>query len=330
MATDYAVAERSRQSRWRETSPSLPPEARVAGTFRGRAHPWLLHVDHAAHNLLPSIRGDLVAIFARDGIAWHDGHGAEYGPRQQPGPSPNLMDSQVACLNFWCGLAAASPDALLEVVRAFAPEASRLVAPVAGGSLLEPEWIGLANHLGERGARRPGQYATSADLLVAWEDGAGARHGALIESKYSESYVARDGRFSAQGTDRAEIYAAAVAMPWSPFTERVVATDLLYEPFDQHIRQQQLAAAMEAARELGLHTVRLVHVAPRANRSFHEGITAPSLRGFATVAEAWRSVLRRPDRYASLAYEDLFARAASATGTADWTTSLSARYGWAS
>ena len=330
MATEYATAERERQATWRETSCALPPEARISGRFRGRPHRWLLPIDSADHNLLPAIRADLLAHFERHHIAWHDGGQADYGPRARLGPSPNLMDSQVACLNFWSGLATVSPAALLEVVRVFAPDAARLVSPVPDGPLLEPEWIGLSNHLGERGSRRRGQHATSADLLLAWEDPRGAKHGALLESKYSESYAARDGRFSSRGTDRAAIYADVASHSWSPLSDPCGLAELMYEPFDQHLRQQLLASAMEASNELGLSSVCLVHVAPRANRAFHEGVTVPSLRRYATVAHAWRSVLRRPERYVSLAYEDVFARAAAVPGTSDWQTRLRDRYGWAS
>lgn len=331
MATDYASSERARQARWRETATSLPAEARVAGTFREHPHAWLLPIGLADHNLLPTLREPLRTYIATNDIAWHDGDSPDYGQRAEPGPSPNLMDSQVACLNFWWGLATTSPDALLAVVRTFAPDAVRMVAPVHEGPLVEAEWIGLTNHLGERGGRRRGQYATSADLLVTWEDGAGERHGALIESKYSESYTSRHLRISSRGTDRATIYANAASQPWSPLTDTVPLGDLMYEPFDQHLRQQLLAAAMEATGELGLRTVRLVHAAPRANRSFHDVVTAPALKGFgATVADAWRAMLRRPERYVSVAYEDLFARASAVQGTEDWSAQLAGRYGWAS
>jgi hypothetical protein len=331
MTSDYVAVERGRQDRWRTASPELPDEALSPGTFRGRSYPWLLPVGLAEHNLAAPVRAEVLAHFARHDIAWHDGETEDYGVRAAAGPSPNLMDSQVACLNFWWGLASASPDALLRVVRAFAPSAVQVVPPLPDGPLVEPEWIGLGNPLGERGVRRRGAYATSADALVVWVDPRGDRHGALVESKYTESYAPRDGRFSPRGTDRVAIYARAAAQPWSPLSGDVPLGDLMYEPFDQHARQQLLAAEMEAAGELGLRTVTLVHAAPRANGAFHEGITAPVLRSRgATVAEAWRSVLRRPERYVSVAYEDLFARASEVAGTEVWSGGLRARYGWAS
>lgn len=300
------------------------------GSFDDRSYPWLLAAEHAAQTLWSPIRAPLLEHFKDRDIAWHDEEEKLYGARPA-GPSPNLMDSQVACLNFWWGLAAVSPDALLAVTRTFAPGAIRMVAPAMNGVLVEPEWMGATNHLGERGKRRRGKYATSADALVAWVDAAGERHGALIESKYTESYAVENARYSRWGTDRLPIYAPAAAAPWSPFTREVALEDLMYEPFDQHLRQQLLAAAMESSNELGLRTVRLVHVAPAANRAFHEGITAPALRGRGrTVAEAWCTVLKDPSRYTSVAYEQLFESAANRLDTAAWVWMCRARYGWAS
>lgn len=330
MATDYSTRERKRQSLWRTTSPDVPDEARAAGTWRGRPHGWILPIASADITLWAPIRDAVLAHFAAEDIAWHSGEDDDYGKRDAPGPSPNLMDSQIACLNFWWGLASTSPQALLAVVKNFAPDAVRVVSPVQGGPLVEPEWIGLTNHLGERGARRRGQYATSGDLLIAWEDAQGVRHGALIESKYSESYESRDDRVSARGTDRAAIYAVAAAQPWSTVSDRVPVSALIYEPFYQHLRQQLLAAAMEDTHELGLATVALVHVAPRGNRDFHEHITAPALRGFGgSVATVWRATLSKPERYTSMAYEDLFATAIQVPGTQAWADALRGRYGWA-
>lgn len=330
MATEYSTRERKRQSQWRTTSADLPLSAHTPGAWRGRAHGWILPIDLADLTLWAPIRAPLLAHFEANDIAWHGGEDADYGARATPGPSPNLMDSQVACLNFWWGLAQASPAALLAVVRNFAPDAAKMVSPVEGGPLVEPEWIGLDNPLKERGARRRGQYATSADLLIAWEDHAGVRHGALIESKYSESYTSRDDRLSSRGTDRSVIYAEAAAQPWSTVSDRVPASELIYEPFYQHLRQQLLAAGMEDAHELGLQTVALVHVAPRGNRDFHETITAPALRGMgASVATVWRAMLTRPERYTSVAYEDLFATALQVPAASAWADSLRDRYGWA-
>ena len=305
-ASPYVRRERVRQERWKASWTVLPEPARAHGTFMGRPHAWLLPLVHAEHSLWAPVRAPLIEHFRARNIAWHEEKSSGYGDRTGPGPSCNLMDSQVACLNFWWGLQG-SPDALLAVVQYLAPDAVALVPP-DGGPMVEPEWMGMGNPLKERGTqRRRGAYATSADLLIAYEDAAGARHGLLIESKYSERYDPVHRRVNRWGTDRLTIYRHALDADWSPIRSEIDAGELMYEPFDQHLRQQLLAAAMQADPDTqgGFATVRLIHVSPRANRAFHEGVTAPILHRHATVADAWRSVLRDPDTYGSFHYEDL-------------------------
>ena len=60
---------------------------------------------------------------------------------------------------------------------------------------------------------------------------------------------------------------------------------LYYEPFYQFMRQQFLAAKMEAAREMGADVVSLLHISPDENGDFKR-ITSPLLKG-----------LGRPDGY---------------------------------
>ena len=105
----------------------------------------------------------------------------------------------------------------------------------------------------------------------------------------------------------------------------------MFDPFDQHLRQQLLAAAMEREQELGFDTVTCLHVAPRANIEFHGRITAPKLKGRGDkVGAVWQTVLRKPERYQSIAYEDLFnvIRSAKDTEVADWVAYQQARYTW--
>jgi len=209
-----------------------------------------------------------------------------------------------------------------------------MVSPRGDDRLAEPEWIGLRNPLGERGKPRRGQYATSADLLLAFVDVENRRHGIMLESKYTESYVgATSNRFSKRGTDRVEIYRPSWSAPWSPFVDSddVRLEDLLIEPFDQHVRQQLLAAAMEHNGELGFRTVTVLHVAPRANQTFRETVTSAVLqsRG-STVESAWRPLLKRPERYRCCAYEDLFrhAQEQAPPELAEWVDYQRSRYGW--
>ena len=308
--TAFVRRQRDRQTAWRGERP--------AGRWEldGRELPlrWALHADHATDSLYPPIRDELLAVFGDRDIAWHEERTVAYGHRP-PGPSPNLMDSQTFCLNFWEGLAA--EGGLLAALRGLVP-ASTLEAPV--GRLLEPEWIGRRNHLGERGRkRRRGQYATSADMLFSYTRD-GRRHGLLLESKWSERYDGAPMRFTPWGTDRAEIYRPSVERH-EPLT--VPFEPLMVDPFDQLLRLQLLAAAMEEAGELDFETVTVGWVAPRANEELWSELTA-DLPGD-TVPEAWRSVLRRPDRFVFASYEELFERARSEAP--QWAAWMGERYG---
>ncbi len=152
----------------------------------------------------------------------------------------------------------------------------------------------------------------------------------LVESKYTESYPPHDGRYSERGTDRLAIYRHALDASWSPIRADGDPADLFWEPFDQHLRQQLLAAAMQQRGELGFATVRLAHVSPRGNDAFNRGITAPSVRSRGTtVADAWRSVLKEPDHYCPVHYEDLFGVAVAQGADPAWIGFHRARYGWA-
>lgn len=257
--------------------------------------PWLIEPERAEDTLWAPIRGRLLQQFQVDDIAWHEEDSAWY--EHDGGPSPNLMDSQVFCLNFWYGV---------DVAAALKPLFPDLVEVEA----LEPEWIGRDNPLGERGTRRRrGQFATSADLLIRFRDCGGDLHGVLIESKWSESYDSKDLRYSRHGTDRAAIYA-----PTYPSVFRAGAPqDHMVDPFDQLMRLCLLAGAMEAALEDGMETVTVLDCCARRNEALWPALEAAD----------FGQHLRNPRRFRLVAYEDLF-QAGGADGWAEW---MSARYG---
>lgn len=330
----YALAERRRQSRWKGAATDLPPGARAKGQWQSIPCDFILPGEFAPFNLWDPIRAEVLDYFSRHDVVWHDADNDGYGPRP-PGPSPHLLDSQVCALNFWWGLAH-SPVGLAVALRTVFDDLDGVVPPLEDhrGILVVPEWIGCRNYLGERGERRRGQFATSADLLLAFVDQRGDKHGVLLESKYTETYPQGRWRIrSERGTDRAAIYRPEYERPDGPILAAtgIVVEDLLIEPFDQHLRQQLLAAAMEREREAGFRSVTCLHVAPHANTAFHAGITAPKLaaRG-TTVAEAWRSILGVPSRYRSVSYEAVFAELTrlSDQRLSIWCGYQRARYGW--
>ena len=108
-------------------------------------------------NLAPGIRGDAIAYFNANGIAWHT-------------HANHALSSQVSCINFLMPLAT-QPGLLARIIG----EALKITTPtmleVENGPNGRPwfvgfEWIGRANYLneaGKRGARTRGANATSAD-----------------------------------------------------------------------------------------------------------------------------------------------------------------------
>jgi hypothetical protein len=217
----------------------------------------------------------------------------------------------VACLNFWCGLALA-PSALTHVLRDAFPDILSLEPPTPRPELLAPEWMGARNYLGEQDSpghrRRRGQYATSADLFLVYRDTRGARHGILLESKYTESY--RDAR-SCADLRRLGIYRPHIEATTSPIHLPVglELEELFVEPFYQLLRQQLLAAAMEADKALGLLTVSVLHVSPAANRSFHEELP-PNLAYLGNdVTDVWGSMLKDRSKFRTISYEAAWTRA---------------------
>ena len=293
---------------------------------------WILEISDANETLWPPIADQLVTMFHAENIAWHEEKSKGYGKRPGPGPSPNLMDSQIACLNFWVGLADCGGEAVLAALRVLFPEAHRIIEPRAGSRVLvEPEWIGLQNYLGEKGSkRRRGEYATSADLLLAFESDANLRVGVLLESKFSESYSGESLRFSKWGTDRVGIYGLEWSRPDSPFSGLALELhELMFDPFDQLLRLHLLARAMERNRELGFDRVLVAWVAPRANEAIWSNVTAPALGSLGgTVPEVWRTLLAAPDSFRVAAYEDLFEVARAAVAAGEWADWQDERYGW--
>ena len=185
--------------------------------------------------------------------------------------------------------------------------------PVEGEGYVTFEWIGFENYLQERlrpGSRRTrGANFTSADAVVAFRTADGNRVTVLIEWKYTESYTPRNLRFSSRGTDRLDIYRSLLEAFDSPITmPSGIRWDALFvEPFYQLMRQQLLADQMERHKEAGASTVRVVHVSPAANRDFAR-ITSDQLAGLGTDAtSAWKSLLRRSDRFIPIHTENLFA-----------------------
>jgi hypothetical protein len=291
---------------WKLHSASLEDAARVDGPYRGSgALSICLPAEYAALNLLPDAREAGLTRFRSGDIKWHDGIGE--------GPTNHLLDSQIQCVNALAPFVD-RPEDLRELFGSVLPIAEVLPfgAPTSEFDRVDHvvfEWVGLANHLGEWSEPTPtrGAYMTSVDAALRYRAHDGRTEIALIEWKYTERYpsgVLSGGE--ARMLVRHNRYGGAIRDPNGPIRSDVVPFEgLFFEPMYQQMRQQLLAWRMEQAKELGADVVRVVLVAPRGNEAFWSSLPGEQwleLAGASPlgVAEAFRSVLRRPDRFAWL------------------------------
>ncbi|TIU90152.1 MAG: hypothetical protein E5W03_01640 [Mesorhizobium sp.] len=128
----------------------------------------------------------------------------------------------------------------------------------------------------------------------------------LVEWKYTESY----GKPPEPRSEKERVRRYQNLAFWPPGPLRGDAglelTDLLWEPFYQLVRQQMLAARMQAAQEDGAERVRVLHIAPAGNQRLTR-VTSPALRprGY-NAFKVYRSLLECPDDFVSRSTESLF------------------------
>lgn len=294
----YATEQNKRQIHWLKTSETLPLEARAGGTYtdrEGNEHgplPLFLPRDLAAHNLLPDVRDGVIDLFAELGIPWHDGVGG--------GPSNHLRDSQVQCANALFGMVS-DPE---RIKRAFGHVLDIAeVLPIEDERFLTFEYIGPTDYFdeGKGGPRRRGTRCTSVDAAFCYRTNAGLVELALVEWKYTESYLAQRPRSGSDETRRRR-YETDFLDPEGPLRSDVVSFDaLLLEPFYQLMRQQLLAHRLEKARAHDAAVVRVVHVLSPANVGYEASLPLPDHRAVGTtVSEVWQALIRRPDRFVAV------------------------------
>ena len=268
-------------------------------------------------NLMPAIRERAAEYFERHRIVWH--RHANHG-----------LSSQVCCLNFLMPLAE-EPDLLSAFVGHALGIAPPEMLPIdeENGTLVGFEWVGKNNYLNEtRPGSKPtrGANATSADAILRFRDG-GATQALLIEWKYTEEYGSP---LDADGNEtRIARYKDIAFAPNGPIrTDRgLIVEDFFWEPFYQLLRQQMLAFQMQKHCESGAERVRVLHIAPAANKALLK-ITAPKLRDFGetTAFAAFRRTLVDPDAFVSVATEQAFAPLLADPRAADWAAYIRRRY----
>jgi hypothetical protein len=320
------------------------PPACVAGVYKGKEREFAIDRQRASENLWVGIRKETIAYFHERGIAWHDGleEPEGEGSAGQQVPSNHLCCSQTCCLNFWFPFVT-SPRSLEGLLRRLGYDVEG-VLPMSEDKLLGSgewplvsfEWIGRRNYLREGPGGKPvvdsertrGANATSADFAFRFRQRDGKVRVVLGEWKYTEKYGDRSIRFSGHGTDRLAVYRSALEAPDSPIRLGDLPPDcLFFDPFDQLMRLQLLAAAMEREKEMDADIVSVLHVAPGANRELMSGITSPLLRNRgADIHAVWASLVDA-SRFKGVLFERLLNAASESAPNPHWLDYMNLRYG---
>jgi hypothetical protein len=325
---EFLKIEKVRQAKFKTDCAWFSDVARADGVYKGKPYPFCLPAAHAEENLFPEIRESAPAYFSAQGIKWHDGGSSK--------PSNHLCDSQVCCVNFLFSFAD-QPAALAELLRPIFPCIRKMLPiPDPEERHVVFEWVGKDNYLGERirlgEMRTRGQYFTSADAAVMFEETDGTRKFVLIEWKYAESYSGPSLKIAKSGTDRTAIYKPLFERPDCPIEKRLLPNfeSLFYEPFYQFMRQQLLAHEMERAHELRADKVSVLHIAPACNFDFQK-VTSPELQPLGkTATGVWKRLVTPGDRFITVSTEQLFGGLSveRLPEMQEWLRYIFARYPW--
>ena len=187
--TGFERSAKRRQQQFRDVSPTVSDRGRSPTDDKGLRNPHLLAIGCEADNLFPGIRGEGGAIdhFRQRGIKWWKSSRSGDDSKSD-GPTRNMANSQVACVNFLLPLAGI-PGALLSALRALDDDVVGVIAITHDGcaSDVEFEWIGLGHSL--EGGRTRGSQNTSIDAFLVAETIPGRRRAYLLEWKYVEQYL---------------------------------------------------------------------------------------------------------------------------------------------
>ena len=152
---------------------------------------------------------------------------------------------------------------------------------------------------GKEVGRRRGTNCTSVDAAFLYKTTANVTELALVEWKFTESYLDPKERTASSDAVRVGRYAADFGAGDGPIASDVLPIELLLdEPFYQLVRQQLLAGRLEADRVLDAEVVRVLHVLAPENTGYQDSLARAEHRALgATVDEVWARLLRTPNRF---------------------------------
>jgi hypothetical protein len=286
-------------------------------TFQGKYRniPRFFCLKDNRKNLYKAHRHTAVQYFQNRNITWHDGG---TGRRKHDLSSNHLCCSQCCCVNFNFPF---MNDAIgLKSFLKSLGYSVKKVLPIyldkyeneALKNYIGFEWIGEKNYLNERirknAQRTRGEYFTSADFIIRFQQEDNKIRILLGEWKYTENYTkGKSIRYSRAGTDRLnKIYRPFLkAQNCQIKISNRQYHHLFYDPFDQLMRLQLLSTEMEKAGEMGADIVSTIHIVPKANKEFNLRMTSPGLKKYGkTVHEIW-SALVPDDRFKGFYLENI-------------------------
>lgn len=296
-ANPYASLFNRTLPEWKRRTATLPAEAKASGVYPklSKVYPICLPVEFAAHNLLPEVRDEAIDLFNELDIPWHDSVAG--------GPSNHLRDSQVQCVNALFAMVA--DPRRIKLAFSHVVDIAEVLA-IEDGRFLTFEYIGPTDYFGEgvpdgkEVGRRRGTNCTSVDAAFLYKTFAGVTELALVEWKFTESYLGAVERKPASDAVRIGRYGADLAAVDGPVALDVLPIELLLdEPFYQLMRQQLLAHRLEKDHAHGAEVVRVLHVLAPANSGYQDSLVRAEHRALGgSVDEVWAKLLRATDRFA--------------------------------
>jgi hypothetical protein len=321
LPTDFRAREAERVYGLRE---ELFSSAACQSLYRDHQH---LDSNLKEENIYECFRQDALDFFGTRKLKWHGGGSCD----------TSIVSSQVACINCFFPFVT-EVNALESWLSTLYPDVQRILPIESPTEPLLPsgqipnltfEWIGTKKYLPERSWGRRGQNCTSVDVLLRFQTSDKRIHLVLAEWKYCEKYEDKSKyiRFSDRSTDRVAIYRPDHERAGSQIQlNGACFEDLFFEPFDQLMRLQLLASAMERERELDADIVSVLHISPRANEGLMNKTLAAKVASGETLGEVWGKIVM-PDRFKSVALEDLVPFLTASYNDRRWSDYITKRYG---
>jgi hypothetical protein len=302
----FVAVARAASADWMSATDLVPDEAKVGAQYGGKGpiRDFVLPSAYQWQNLLPEARDVARTRFSAAAIHWHG---------DDDGPNPNLLSSQIQCLNALAPLVDRPEDlarwfgSVLPIDQVI-PFGAETESPYDATDHVVFEWQGLHDHLNEWHGKGPtrGAMATSIDAAFRYLTPGGSVEMALVEWKYTENYP-YGGRLEGSAQrhqhrlDRYRDFASDPNCPVS-FDRGVDYEDLLAEPTYQLFRQQLLAWQIEKLREQDVDRAVVVYAAPSRNTALlRDSLGTHRFRQLAAplggLVQGWESMLRRSDRF---------------------------------